>query len=180
MPAQTRYFDEHVVEPHMGRWQDFLDELRLSFEDKNLQRKAHEKLEHFRQGTWRTNEFFAVFDSLLNDAEIVSDDEKILLVECNVKAELVDMVYSSGMVPTMYIIYRAHLLMIRRLWEQWQEQKALDRRGLLPLAVWQRREETPCCQEPHRPDPQPTTNCTMATSMTFRGHSHPMDLDAMR
>jgi hypothetical protein len=48
----TRYFDEHAAKPRLGRWQDFLDELHSSFEDKNLQKKAHEKLEHFRQGTW--------------------------------------------------------------------------------------------------------------------------------
>jgi hypothetical protein len=72
----TRYFDEHVHEPWLGHWQDFLDELHSSLEDKNLQRKAREKLESFRQGTHRIDEYFAIFDSLLNDVEVVSDDEK--------------------------------------------------------------------------------------------------------
>jgi hypothetical protein len=36
----TRYFDEHTADPQLGHWQDFLDKLCLSFEDKNLQRKA--------------------------------------------------------------------------------------------------------------------------------------------
>jgi hypothetical protein len=48
----TRYFDKHMVEPWLGQWQDFLNKLCSSFEDKNLQRKAREKMETFRQGTW--------------------------------------------------------------------------------------------------------------------------------
>jgi hypothetical protein len=137
----TRYFDKHMAKPHLGRWQDFLDELHSSFKDKNLQRKAREKLKSFRQGTQQIDEFFAIFNTLLNDVVVVSDNEKDWLIERNMKMELIDMVYSSGMVPTTYITYRTCLLMMGRLWEQRQEQKALDRRGLLPLAVWQRRGE---------------------------------------
>jgi hypothetical protein len=85
---------------------------------KNLQRKAREKLETFRQGTRQIDEFFAIFDSLLNDAEEVSDDEKIWLIKHNVKMDLVNLVYSSGVVPTAYITYHARLLMVGRLWEQ--------------------------------------------------------------
>jgi hypothetical protein len=75
--------------------------------------------------------------------EVVSDDEKIWLIKRNVKAELVDTVYSGGVVPTAYITYRTCLLMVGRLWEQRAEQKALDRRELLPLMVWQCRGEEP-------------------------------------
>jgi hypothetical protein len=85
----TRNFNEHAAEPQLGRWQDFLDELCSSFEDKNLQRKAREKLESFRQDTWWIDEFFMIFDTLLNDAEIVSDDEKVWLIEHNVKVSLI-------------------------------------------------------------------------------------------
>jgi hypothetical protein len=116
---------------------------------------------------------------LLNDAEIVLDEEKIWLIECNVKTELVNMVYSGGVVPTVYIMYHARLLMVRRLWEQRQEQKALDRRGLLPLAVWQRREEAPHRKESHCPSPQPTVNCATPSGTTFGGRGCPMDLDAI-
>jgi hypothetical protein len=178
---ETRYFDEHATQPRLGRWQDFLEELRSSFEDKNLQRKAREKLESFRQGTRRIDEYFAVFDSLLNDAEIASDEEKVRLIERNVKTELIDAVYSGGVVPTAYITYRARLLMVGRLWEQRAEQKALDKRGLLPPVVWQRRGEEPARhQEPtHHPKPL-TTDCATGSGTTFRGRSRPMDLDAMR
>jgi hypothetical protein len=177
----TRYFDEYATQPCLGRWQDFLEELRSSFEDKNLQRKAQEKLESFRQGTRRIDEYFAVFDSLLNDAEIVSDEEKIRLIERNVKTELVDAVYSGRVVPTAYITYRTRLLMVGRLWEQRAEQKALDRRGLLPPVVWQRRGEEPACrQEPARhPHPASTDRAT-GSGTTFRGRGRPMDLDAVR
>jgi hypothetical protein len=164
----TRCFDEHTAEPQLGRWQDFLDELHSSFKDKNLQRKAHEKLETFRQGTRQINEFFAIFDLLLNNAEVVLDDEKVWLIEHNIKVELIDAVYSSGVVPTTYITYRTHLLMRGRLWEQRQEQKALERRGLLLLAVWQRREEASHHQDPCHPDPQPTTDhVTLSPPLTM-------------
>jgi hypothetical protein len=174
----TRYFDEHAHEPRLGCWQDFLDELCSSFEDKNLQRKAHKKLETFWQGARRIDEFFAVFNLLLNDAEIVSDEEKIRLIERNVKTNLINSVYSGGVVPVAYITYRACLLMVRRLWEQRAEQKALDRRGLLLLTVWQKREE-PRCQELHCPDPQPTTDCATPSGTTFSGRGRPMDLDVI-
>jgi hypothetical protein len=84
------------VEPWLGHWQDFLDELRSSFEDKNLQRKAREKLESFRQGSQRIDEFFTVFDMLLNDVEVVSDDKKVRLIERNIKTELINTIYSGS------------------------------------------------------------------------------------
>jgi hypothetical protein len=106
----TRYFDEHMAELRLGHWQDFLDKLRSSFKDKNLQRKAHEKLEGFRQGTRQIDEFFMVFNTLLNDAEIVSDDEKVQLVEHNIKAELIDAIYSGGAVSTHRLYHLPHPL----------------------------------------------------------------------
>jgi hypothetical protein len=177
----TRYFDEHATQPCLGRWQDFLEELRSSFEDKNLQRKAREKLESFRQGNWRIDEYFAVFDSLLNNAEIVSDEEKVRLIERNMKTELVDAVYSGGVVPTAYITYRIRLLMVGRLWEQRAEQKALDRRGLLPPVVWQCCAEEPARRQDPARHPQPTsTDRATGSGTTFGGHGRPMDLDAVR
>jgi hypothetical protein len=71
--------------------------------------------------------------------------------------------------------------MVGRLWEQRAEQKALDRRGLLPPVVWQHRgEELTRCQEPaHHPQPL-ATDCTTSSGTTFGGRSCPMDLDAVR
>jgi hypothetical protein len=119
----TWFFDEHEAHNNLGGWNDFLYALWQAFEDKILGCKAQEKIETFRQGSHKIDDFITRFNVLVMDTSIdVSDMEWVHILEKNVHPDIIDRLNLVWNVPQTYLVYHERILSITQLWEQRQEQ----------------------------------------------------------
>ena len=171
----NRFFDVHAAD--LGTWAEFEIQLKAAFEDKTLSRKAREKLENLHQGSSRIDDFISRFESLAKDAAVEDHDtELIRLLERNVKADLIDSIYSTGDVPTTFNNYKSRVLKLGRLWEQRQEQKNQEHRRHAPSLLSTAK---PSPTHPVMP-PSHSADRRTPTGVVFGGRGKPMDIDALR
>ena len=117
-----KFADDHLDEPNLGDWDNFLDNLTESFQDHTADRSAREGIEHFLQGKQTIDEFLNHFETLLSDANVESDAEKIHLLERNIHTDVVDAIYGFGSLPTTFAAYKQRAIGIGRLRERRQQQ----------------------------------------------------------
>ncbi len=168
----NRFFDANL--DGLGTWTEFETQLKAAFEDKTLGRKAREKLESLHQGSLRIDDFISRFESLAQDAGMDGhESELIRLLERNVKSDIIDAIYASGMLPGDYPSYKTRVLGLGRLWEQRQEQRAQEHRRHAPqVAV--------AAKPSSNPSAPPTADKRTPTGVVFGGRGRPMELDALR
>jgi hypothetical protein len=168
----NRFFDANL--DGLGTWAEFETQLKAAFEDKTQGRKAREKLENLHQGSLRIDDFVSRFESLTQDAGMDShESELIRLLERNVKSDIIDAIYASGMLPDTYPDYKSRVLSLGRLWEQRQEQRAQEHHRHVPQAAVTSKPSS-------NPSAQPTTDKRTPTGVVFGGRGKPMELDALR
>jgi Retrotransposon gag protein/Zinc knuckle len=156
-------------------WQQFTNNIKAAFQDRNQDAAAREKLEGFQQGNHAVDDFFSRFEILLSDAGLTDEKESIRLLEKNVSPKIIDIIYTIGEPPTSYLTYKDLILRLGRQQERRRAQN-VQRPALAP----------PPQIRSHQPPPQrPTTsfvaqNQAGSTGTTFSGHGQPMDLDKIR
>ena len=173
-----KYADDHLDDTSLGKWTDFVKELDAAFQDHTASKKAREQVEYFTQGRQTVDEFFNHFDTLLTDARITDDGEKVRLLEKNVHHSIINSIYGSGNLPDKYSSYKERVLKIGRLWEQRREQVELARRSAPSHSTSSHRPTLPQSLPTSRPPP-PTDRKT-STGVVFGGQGRPMDVDALR
>lgn len=168
----NRFFDANL--DGLGTWIEFEMQLKATFEDKTQGRKAREKLENLHQGSLRIDDFVSRFESLAQDAGMDGhESELIRLLERNVKSDIIDAIYSSGMLPDTYPDYKIRILGLGRLWEQRQEQRAQEHRRHVPQVA-------ATAKPSPNPSAQQATDKRTPTGVIFGGRGKPMELDALR
>jgi len=77
MAWAQKYSDDHLDTNSMGKWTDFLTALNAAFKDHTTTKRACDKVEHLFQGKIMIDEFMNNFETLLADAELMDNNEKI-------------------------------------------------------------------------------------------------------
>jgi hypothetical protein len=104
------YFDKMDEETSEEDWVDFRIQLDAAFLDKNIQRRSREKLEKFRQGVHKVDEFMNQFELLLADTGVTTGGESLRLLENTARVDLIDTIYHSGEIPIDYAAYCSQVL----------------------------------------------------------------------
>jgi len=170
-----RFADQHLDQKDLGKWDDFIKALEATFQDHTATKKAREQVEHFTQGRQLVDEFFNHLDTLLSEAEVTAETEKVRLLEKSADKRIIDSIYSSGNLPTKYDDYKDRVLKIGRLWEQRREQAELTRRFIPSHPTPQHRPILPPA-----PQPPPHADRKTPTGVVYGGKGRPMDVDTIK
>lgn len=181
----THFFDQHISQPvvDFGTWDAFKVQLDSVFEDKTHGRKAREKLETFRQGNLKIDDYLSRFESLAVDAGIEKNDSELIrLLERNIRPEVIDVIYTVSPLPTTYQNYKSKIVNIGRLQERRQEQKAQVHRPFWAhnTAPAPTVTTSPKAQTSAHAPPQPSHDRRDHTGVTYGGRGRPMEIDALK
>ena len=74
----NHFYDKCEEGEYFGTWSNFRDLLRTTFQDKTHGQRAREKLETFKQGTHRVDDFIAKFDMMAIDANVTANESEMI------------------------------------------------------------------------------------------------------
>jgi hypothetical protein len=146
-----RFVDTRVTiaTPNLGTWTEFVTSLRESFEDKVIKEQAREDLEKFKQGRRRVDDYVVELDSLFLQAEIIADDEKRRFLKRSADKNIIEAIYTSGVLPPDYASFRERVLNVGRLREEYRQTK--------PTETVRRTPYIPARPNPPNPTPRGTS-----------------------
>jgi hypothetical protein len=171
----NHYTDTHLAATDVIRtWQQFSNDIKAAFQDRNQDAAAREKLEGFQQGNHAVDDFFSRFEILLSDAGLTDEKESIRLLERNVSPKIIDIIYTIGEPPTSYLAYKNLILRLGRQQERRRAQ-TVQRPTIAPPSRSHPppppQKSSPSILLPSQPGPSGTT---------FGGRGQPMDIDKIR
>jgi hypothetical protein len=171
----NHYSDTHFTAADVTRtWQQFSNDIKAAFQDRNQDAAAREKLESFQQGNHAIDDFFSRFEILLSDAGLTDEKESIRLLEKNISPKIIDIIYTIGEPPTSYLAYKDLIL---RLGRQQERRRAQNVQRPIIASPPHSRSHPP----PHKPTPSfSPQNQQGPTGTTFGGRGQPMDIDKVR
>src|SRR5204863_7545550 len=118
-----------------GTWDAFKAELDATFTDRTARQHACEQLEHFYQGKLTIDDFYAWFETLLLEAQLTDDDERVRLVKRHVNRQVIDAIYATDNIPADYAAWKARTTSLGRNLQRCQEQVAHQQAHSTPHRV---------------------------------------------
>src|ERR1700731_2400483 len=120
------YIDKVVVLKNWGDWEEFTAQLEHNFTDRNKVRRAMEKLDNQKQGREGASVYFLRIEqhAAATGIDLLTDPHAILRCERGLNEDLVDRIYSGGLIPNTYAGYRDHAIAldnIARSRASWKE-----------------------------------------------------------
>src|ERR1700731_83734 len=118
--------DKAVTLKNWGDWEEFVAQLEHNFMDRNEVRWAMEKLDSQKQGREGVSVYFLRIEqhTVAAGINLLEDPHAILWCERGLNEDLMDKIYSGGLIPNMYIGYRDHAIAldnIARSRQNWKE-----------------------------------------------------------
>ena len=120
------YINKAVALKNWGDWDEFTIQLEHNFTDRNEVRQAMERLDSQKQGREGASVYFLRIEQHAAAAGInlLEDPHSILRCERGLNKDLVDRIYSGGLIPNTYAGYRNHAIAldnIARSRASWKE-----------------------------------------------------------
>src|SRR3984893_19128799 len=127
------YINKAVALKNWGDWEEFTAQLEHNFTDRNEVQRAMEKLDSQKQGREGASVYFLRIEQHTAAAGIylLEDLHAILRCERGLNEDLVDRIYSRGLILNTYAGYRDHAITldnIARSRASWKENHQTQRR----------------------------------------------------
>ena len=102
------YIDQAVLQKDWGNWDEFVAQLDHNFTDRNETCRAMEKLENHKQGRDSASVYFLWTEqlALLAGINLLDNPHMILRCERGLEDDLVDRIYTGGLIPNTYAAYK--------------------------------------------------------------------------
>jgi hypothetical protein len=158
--------------PTWGTWRDFKATVKARFQNKNFAQETRERLEHFKQGKMKVDDYFTQLDMMFTDAAVIDDAEKIRILEKGVDAKILETIYTSDSpLPDTYDAYKTKAIKLGRMRERHQQ-----------ISRIQTSSSSSSSSTTHRPTPAihthiyPQPDKKTGSGITYGGKGQPMDV----
>jgi hypothetical protein len=147
------------------------EQLIAAFRDHTTKQKAQDKLKYLRQGERQSiDSFFVVFNTLVCECEVTSNQQLIYLLERAVLRKYIHQIMTTQERPDTYKKYKDTVLCIARYHEQAEEQLRFECRCTYFL-------RDPVVRDKPRPE-LPQQDKRTGTGIVFGGQGKAMDIEA--
>src|SRR3984893_16665587 len=111
------YIDKAVALKNWGDWEEFTAQLEHNFTDRNEVRRMMERLDSHKQGREGASVYFLRIKQHAAAAGInlLKDPHAILRCERGLNEDLVDRIYSGGLIPNTYTGYQDHAITLNNI-----------------------------------------------------------------
>ena len=171
----NRWYDEYRKDKMTGTWDELIRQLNVIFTDHMAQQKAHTKLDTFKQGNHRIDNFFTAFENIASEAGVDKDDKLLIwTLRHNINRKLIEQLATTQDLPTVYADFKLHICRLGRLREQWEDELKGRERQTPVLRL-----RDTMSMPPAKPA-FPVTDRKTPTGTVFGGAGRPMDLDTAK
>jgi hypothetical protein len=158
-----------------GTWANFKATVKARFQNKNFVQETQERLEHFKQGKMKVDDYFTQLDMMFTDATVTDDAEKMRILEKGVDAKILETIYTSdNNLPNTYDDYKAKAVKLGRMREQHQQISRIQTSSSSSSLTIHR--PTHAIHTHIYPQPDKKTG----SGITYGGKGQPMDVSKMQ